>query len=904
MSGFDVLSPDLNLFQNHFLEASAGTGKTFAIENIVTRLLQHGIELERILIVTFTRAATSDLKVRIRKNIAKEKLHEALFKFDEAKIYTIHSFCFHSLREYALEADLSLEQEEDPSDESQRLIIKDYLRSVHDVSSGQLEKLLRRGIDPLINSILRVASDRIPVEVKRNFFEIEKELRALRCDSEQLFEQAHYFGKMCNLQKELKHERRAALENFVRFMNGEEVNIVDSPLLLMTKENKLKRAPEGYSDFLEKAVPLVQELSDELQILARLCEGARLKLEESDEMQFEDLLIKMDQKVQEPLFAEKIRSQYDCVLIDEFQDTNPIQWRIFKTLFLNKLLYLVGDPKQAIYRFRHADIYTYMAAKKEFAKTDVLNTNYRSTPSVVTKLNELFAHLEIILPKTGEKIECPPVHFDPTKEDEGGVFHLQAETEEQLFVAILNRVEKPFASNAVLVKDRYQAERFLQFAAKHGFPAVSRRARSLLDSQAFPALKELLTAALNPTDRETVLRVLGGRLYAWPIDQLDEENPFFDYHEKLCNSGLFAFFRKWMEDQGPSLVARDEALYQDLLQLVEYVAEKEVPLEELIPFLDAIKEELPARQNSEADAILVLTTHVSKGLEFDTVFPIGLIKSSARKRELVCIDGYYKPTIDHHAELEAEEMRQLYVAFTRAKKRLYILSLEKGKGVINRFFEKADFLPEIVSGEELLNPSAAVNRDIVEPKEITRSWTPLVIDSFSSLYAHEPGVAKSPKSGLPGGPEVGTLVHNLLEKLNFAHYKMELPGLIKRSPLADYFDEVYEMIEKALTSELPHVGRLIDIPHMIKEMEFLYQTQRGYMKGFIDLFFEHEEKFYILDWKSNLLEDLDTLMKRNHYDEQAKIYREAATRYLKLFDKPFAGCFYIFLRGENQVVFL
>ena len=215
MSGFDVLSPDLNLFQNHFLEASAGTGKTFAIENIVTRLLQHGIELERILIVTFTRAATSDLKVRIRKNIAKEKLHEALFKFDEAKIYTIHSFCFHSLREYALEADLSLEQEEDPSDESQRLIIKDYLRSVHDVSSGQLEKLLRRGIDPLINSILRVASDRIPVEVKRNFFEIEKELRALRCDSEQLFEQAHYFGKMCNLQKELKHERRAALEKSV-----------------------------------------------------------------------------------------------------------------------------------------------------------------------------------------------------------------------------------------------------------------------------------------------------------------------------------------------------------------------------------------------------------------------------------------------------------------------------------------------------------------------------------------------------------------------------------------------------------------------------------------------------------------------------------------------------------------
>ncbi|NBW99999.1 hypothetical protein EBR03_10555, partial [bacterium] len=90
MTGFNVLDPDLDLFQNHFLEASAGTGKTFAIENIVVRMLKAGIDIERILVVTFTRAATADLKNRIRKNIAKERLQEALFKFDEARIFTIH----------------------------------------------------------------------------------------------------------------------------------------------------------------------------------------------------------------------------------------------------------------------------------------------------------------------------------------------------------------------------------------------------------------------------------------------------------------------------------------------------------------------------------------------------------------------------------------------------------------------------------------------------------------------------------------------------------------------------------------------------------------------------------------------------------------------------------------------
>ena len=162
-----------------------------------------------------------------------------------------------------------------------------------------------------------------------------------------------------------------------------------------------------------------------------------------------------------------------------------------------------------------------------------------------------------------------------------------------------------------------------------------------------------------------------------------------------------------------------------------------------------------------------------------------------------------------------------------------------------------------------------------------------------------------PEEGLPAGAEVGTQLHNLLEKLTFSEYEKQLAPLIQNSPLASYETQVFEMIERALITPLPGICSLIDIPtsKMIKEMEFLYKTSRGYMKGFIDLFFEHEETFYLLDWKSNLLEDLDILMKRNHYDEQAKIYREAVSRYLNLFpDKRFGGCFYLFLRGENQVV--
>ncbi len=911
MTGFDVLDPDLDLFQNHFLEASAGTGKTFAIENIVVRLIKQGIALDRILIVTFTRAATADLRVRMRRKLAQEKLQEALFTFDEAKIFTIHGFCFHSLREYALEADMSLELEENPSNDNLRSLVKDYFRTLEGLSPKQLEKLLRRGVDPLIDSILRYAADRIPIDVGPNYALCCERLRALTCDPEELFEMAPYFAKMCNRQGELKPEIQRGLEDFVRFMRGEEVDIVDSPILLMNEKNRLKRAPKRYSSFLKKAAPLVEELSDELKILAHLCEGTRQKIEESGQLFFEDLLIKMDRKVQEEAFAEKIRSHYDCVLIDEFQDTNPIQWRIFKTLFLNKLLYLVGDPKQAIYRFRHADIYTYMNARKEFAQTDVLDTNYRSSPSVVHALNRLFAHLEITLPKTGEKIIYRPVHPDPNRQDEGGVFHLQAESERDLFAAILKRVEKPLSGSAVLVKDRYQAERFLSFATLHGFPAVSRRARSLLDSEAFIALREWLFAIFHPHDREAVLRVLGGPLYALPLEQLEENNPFLNDHHLLQERGLFALFRTWTASQGARLVAHNEALYQDLLQLVEYVAEADVALEELIPFLDQLKEELPARQNGEADAIQVLTIHVSKGLEFDTVFPIGLILPSIRRRELVCVDERYVISEEaerlHHEELDAEEMRQLYVACTRAKTRLYILSLEEGEGPINRFLVNSPFPAESVTGEEPSQPPEVAYLEITPPKEVRREYPSLVIESFSSLFDHEPSGIRAPEGGLPGGAEVGIWLHTLLEKLPFHDYQEKLSPLIKSSPLAPYHDEVYEMVERALTIPLPNLPALVAIPpeKMIKEMEFLYPHERGYMKGFIDLFFEYDDTFYLLDWKSNLLETVEELMKRNRYDEQAKIYREATVRFLKLFpNKAFGGCFYFFLRGKNQVVFL
>lgn len=129
MSAFDVLSKETSILGNWFLQASAGTGKTFTIEHLVIRLLLEGdCRLDQILVVTFTRAAARELKTRIRAKLEKvieekeafpylndvfnlEKIEEALLVFDQAQIFTIHGFCQKMLQEYAFEAGLGFNTE-------------------------------------------------------------------------------------------------------------------------------------------------------------------------------------------------------------------------------------------------------------------------------------------------------------------------------------------------------------------------------------------------------------------------------------------------------------------------------------------------------------------------------------------------------------------------------------------------------------------------------------------------------------------------------------------------------------------------------------------------------------------------------------------------------------------------
>jgi len=186
----------------------------------------------------------------------------------------------------------------------------------------------------------------------------------------------------------------------------EENNIENTIKDLLDSALKIKDVENVLNDLLEGAVEennIENTIKDLLRNAAKEVKSVK---EELRLMTFDDMLVRMYEEVKRnPSFAEVVRSQFDAVLIDEFQDTDPMQYKIFSTLFLDSkfldrginekkdktFVCFVGDPKQSIYRFRSADLATYLEASKEIGRTETLTKNYRSFSGIVKGINEFFS---------------------------------------------------------------------------------------------------------------------------------------------------------------------------------------------------------------------------------------------------------------------------------------------------------------------------------------------------------------------------------------------------------------------------------------------------------------------------------------------------------------------------------
>jgi exodeoxyribonuclease V beta subunit len=693
------------------LEASAGTGKTFTIAALVARLVAEGVSPAQLLVVTFTRMATGELRERVRERLVtaelgltrahagvppppddpvlelladgpddevearRRRLAGAVSGFDAATIATTHGFCRHVLAGLGVAGDVERDVTfvEDLSDLTEEVVDDLYVRRFHRVARPPFGRA----------EALRIA--------------------------------------------------RAAIGN---------------PLASL---EPVERRPEDETQTWAMRRRLAQAVRNEIDARKR----------RTGVLTYDDLLTRLRNTLADENYGAaacaKLREQYRVALVDEFQDTDPIQWEIMRRAFGegDATLILIGDPKQAVYSFRGADVYAYLSAAGSAVTKATLATNWRSDEGLIEALDALFdgaqlGHEGIV----HRPVRAAEVNREPRLVD--------APASSPLRVRILHRADglvrltlngyasKPAAdaliaddvasdvaqllsSSARLVARRANGSdpRRTPVRPRHvavlvptnrlaalvddalervGVPSVINGAGSVFASLAADEWLRLLEAVERPASAARARSAALSSFLGWDAVQMAaaDEPVWEELHSKLHrwagvlrSRGVAALF---------DIVSATEAVPRRVLarlggerrltdlrhigQLLHTAAtEQQLGVSSLTAWLrqriadadrDSADEDRALRLDSDAEAVQVLTVHRSKGLEFPIVYlpfawqpgyidqdePPAYHDDQNKDTWTIDVGGKYGPDIARHRQLRdreqrGEDLRLLYVALTR-----------------------------------------------------------------------------------------------------------------------------------------------------------------------------------------------------------------------------------------------
>ena len=458
-----------------FIEASAGTGKTYTIQLMVAKMIAEGTPLKKILIVTYTEKAAGELKDRIRKKIVEvlknhrideksdplsaeqlERFEQAYRDVDNASIFTIHSFCQKALKEYAYDANrpFDMGMVDDAMVEN---VVDKYIRD--DWKDNEVfQKLLNKdGVEKYTGRVKKEFVSAVKMykgkngesEIVKPEVFVEWEGYAIsEEDAKNLVEKCDFnsldffkeFKDNVSLLKD-KYKENTYKASYVKTVNKEKTEVeedfsvadliakienwdstqknpftgskvgeelIDLPedefgvtlKYVFEKSKKLDKLQANVSAFLEKGLVEKKFKNEQTRSLFDVWQS---KKAEEKVQSFDDMILFVHKAVMsgDGSLKTHLRMQYKCAIIDEFQDTNQIQWDIFKTVFLtdnetnepvkDRSIIVVGDPKQSIYSFQGADVNVYKKAIGEIGNGRRLKYNYRSTEGIIEGCNVLFA---------------------------------------------------------------------------------------------------------------------------------------------------------------------------------------------------------------------------------------------------------------------------------------------------------------------------------------------------------------------------------------------------------------------------------------------------------------------------------------------------------------------------------
>lgn len=739
----------LPLSGERLIEASAGTGKTFTIAALYLRLLlglggdaayPRPLGVEELLVVTFTEAATEELRGRIRARIhelriacirgrtedpllgrlldeipdlpqAAQVLLLAERQMDNAAIFTIHGFCQRMLSLNAFESGMLFEQRllEDESQLRQQACADFWRRHCYPLPRpvAQAVSEIWSGPEALLHDI-------------HAWLRGEAPLLRQPPDNEETLEQRH--AAIIARIDDIKAQWRAAAPELEAMIAGSGVDkrsfsSKNLPTWLEKVGEWAARETTGYQlpdalakfsqSFLtektKKGEPPRHPLFENIEallagpltlrdlVIARAMVDIRdtvaKEKQRRGELGFDDMLSRLDTALRQPgaeQLASAIRKRFPVAMIDEFQDTDPQQYRIFRRIWLGQAqtaLLLIGDPKQAIYAFRGADIFTYMRARAEVSAHYTLDTNWRSAPGVVASVNALFAHQTN--PFLFRQIPFLPVnpaarnaHMRFTVDgvaqqamslwlasgDGASVSDYQQTMARRCARQIRDWLEagergtallwrgksaRPVQASdiTILVRSRGEAAVVREALAALNIPSVYLSNRdSVFATQEARELLWLLQAVLAP-GQESALRsamatsILG--LSAQALDALNQDevawehlvDEFDGYRQCWLRRGVMPMMRELMATRGvaESLLASPggERRLTDVLHLSELLQEAAAALDSehaLVRWLaqniaepDSNAASQQLRLESDKHLVQVVTIHKSKGLEYSLV---------------------------------------------------------------------------------------------------------------------------------------------------------------------------------------------------------------------------------------------------------------------------------------------
>ncbi|MGF0095473.1 UvrD-helicase domain-containing protein [Peptoniphilus sp. SGI.035] len=925
------------------LMAGAGTGKTRVLTSRFINIVKKYNDPKSILAITFTKKAAEEMLARISRELVEENIE---FEEKDLNVMTIHSFALEIISNYSYILGINPNFKILEDAKSLKLLEDSIKLALNSNTDERLKKYL---IDFNTN----------PFEERKVFFDLYLDFKNNDLDFEDILKKSLNF---CSSNKNfselvllLDDFRKVSGKKFQYFYdeNIEDIKKLETYNLdiLNSIEENLGSAKK-YNDKIENILNLINELRKNLEIknkeyyeiiieiLKDIYNIYSNKKREINSLDYDDIISYTHKILKKENCKIALQRRYSYILVDEYQDTNGIQNEIINT-FLTSNLFIVGDPKQSIYAFRGADLYSYFSFSDDIKKRGlslIMNKNYRSDGNIINFINSTF-----------EKLIDNYEEMEYDFQNDGDVYLYNTEDNNEISVVVGDLLKKFKAKDiAILSRSNAQIDEISKILTLKNI-SFNKGERNLEEVEVLKVTKNILSTIYSPEEFLNTLSLFNSPLLKFNFKDLVkilnlEINNFSDLIQiKTENKNLDNFIKFLI-----SVKKRSKTLFLDEIieEIMNYFYDletlREIDWDYLYKFKEIARDFssensmdygtfekyiLTIKFEDLEDGINLLTIHKSKGLEFDVVVishmdrgkKLGQNKKIIVDKDLgIAIksdfsDYRYRAVSEKLRKIDnEEEKRVLYVAMTRAKKELLLFGNFKDYKS-NSYF---DFLDDDVEIKEY-----KLSKDLKEDLPL-KKYLPLDLKiNFENRIREYYTVTdfinykRSPmdfykkyflgideytmgdgKNRVLDPKTLGSIVHL------FAQIHSRKDTNINN--IDDFLKEIFDYYEEEIDDDKLKIARELSLNYLEmeeeniveKELLFYYDLEGFLVKGYIDQVIKIGGDYYIVDLKTSEM-DLDYI--KSSYENQLILY---SAIYEKLYKVDVKGAYIFDLRGKNKIV--